>query len=199
MLNESGAALKRAADPALTSTSARVPPPTAPPISHLGLQQYGRVADDYVPPIPATFSSGELTISMQKETPGALTEIKIGGVTPSIFTGTDTSVADFLRAGDRIVSEDARAIDAESNARGVIACTYKSDVVPRRVFWYKVEPSNAARQRLTQRLPVHPLLKVGPPQPTCPANLELAISAAMPKQIEPSWFPWSGAKLTAVG
>ena len=145
VLNEFGAAYKRAAAAASPSTSTKVsPPPTAPPIHHLGNQRYGRVPDDYVPPMPASFSSGELRITMEKETPGALIEIHVGGVTSSTSPGTDTPIVAYLRGRDPIDPPHRRggrrAINRESKGHSVIACTSKADVVPRQLSGTRWNP-----------------------------------------------------------
>ena len=180
VMNEFGEAYRLASAPAATSTAARIPPPAmAPPIAN-GLQQYGRVADDYVPPIPANFSanpSGDFIIMMTKDAPGALTEIRVGQISHANFIGSGTVIP-----YTKVIQDDMNAINAESNRQSVITCTYNGDRYSVRVYWYKAEPFNANSQRLTQRLPNHPLLSVGPPQSTCPANLELAIAATLQKK-----------------
>lgn len=159
----------------LSSTTVTSPVATPPIVA--GIMNYGRVPEDFVPPIPGDLK-GLLRMDMQKTAPGALVSVGVGWLSSAQFLDWNPLLRTSPKGDQEILFDDITAIGGESDQANILACEYKTTNRPRRLFWYKVEPFNAAPERLRKRMANHPLLVVNPAVPHCPPNLEAAIKAS---------------------
>ena len=186
------AAPERPAPPATRTGSAEKAPNAAPgPVLVNGRWDYGRVADDFMPPLPADRPE-PVYIRMTKTAPGAVRDISLGSlaITDLPYPAGFTAWTEYANARPReyqLLTEDIRGVyEATIDPRWtgsppvkgyghvLLKCGYQSR---RYQFWYKARPAAADPARLKARIPDHPLLRIGGPVESCPLTEDRARAA----------------------
>ncbi|MCG8544467.1 MAG: hypothetical protein MJE12_09690, partial [Alphaproteobacteria bacterium] len=148
---------------------------------------YGHVPASFVPKLPPPnvvakgFTNGGdgYHFFMRKDKAGALNSIEVKRFKWDFI---DLGHSACVRAGETKDAFDRRAcddfLDIVSLYEGKnLICRYQGhpySAVPKHVYWYGERPAGADVRRLLERVPGHPVLRVGDARTNCPATIEEA-------------------------
>lgn len=137
-------------------------------------------AEDYIPDLVDGNARGIMTYRIARQYVGSLIQVKYGHFHQS-------GITHYHLSGDQwpIVEEDIQAARVEVGESGakfsVITCWYQYDLAMKggatRTFWYPKTPTTMEPDRLKERIPDHPYLKIGKGREKCPATADAAKAA----------------------